>query len=66
MQKLLIITVNYCTPHLVINMVDSLRGLCLDNVDLRVDIVDNKSPDESVEIINNWLVATTLKHLKTF
>lgn len=64
MNKLAIIIINYKTPQLIIDCLESLLPEIL-SVDARVVIVDNHSNDESVVKINDWMTAyDQLKQVK--
>jgi len=54
--KLAIVIINYKTPQLVIDCLVSLHGQ-VDPSTARVILVDNLSPDNSVEILKKWLAA---------
>lgn len=53
-HELAIIIVNYKTPSMVIDVLDSLK-VEINDEDIKVIIVDNDSQDDSVHIINSWI-----------
>lgn len=54
MIDLAIIIINYKTPHLTGNVLQSLSGE-LDITTMKVVIVDNNSRDDSLEILEEWI-----------
>ena len=61
MPKLAVIIVNYKTPDMVIDVLDSLI-FELENIDAEVIVVDNYSQDDSVSKITNWMALNNGKH----
>jgi N-acetylglucosaminyl-diphospho-decaprenol L-rhamnosyltransferase len=53
-MKLAVVIINYKTPGLVIDCLKSLQGQ-IDPASACVVVVDNLSPDNSVEILRNWI-----------
>jgi N-acetylglucosaminyl-diphospho-decaprenol L-rhamnosyltransferase len=58
--ELCIVIINYKTPNLLIDCLESLKTELNDNT--VVAIVDNASNDQSVEVINNWLIDNNAKN----
>ena len=53
--ELAIIIVNYKTPEMVVDVLNSLKQEVI-NLDVQVVIVDNQSQDDSVTQINEWII----------
>jgi hypothetical protein len=53
-----IVIVNYNTAALTINCLQSLYGNLSENDMLHVDLVDNASPDNSIEVLDRFLNAS--------
>ncbi|WP_417498666.1 glycosyltransferase family 2 protein [Methylophaga sp.] len=60
MISLAIIIVNYKTPEMALDVLESLKPEIL-NTDSKVVIVDNDSQDESIEIISRWIEQNRLE-----
>lgn len=52
--ELAIVIVNYKTPHMVIDVLNSLKSE-IKYIDVQIIIVDNDSKDDSVSKINQWI-----------
>lgn len=60
--ELAVIIVNYKTPYMVIDVLESLISE-IKTQDIKIVIVDNDSQDESIEIISRWIDYNSLgKH----
>ena len=68
-MKLSIVTLNYCKPELTLRCVASVHEIFKQELKegvMEVIIVDNKSPDNSLEVIRNKIEDKKYKNITLF